>query len=118
METNKKIIIDAAGRSIGRVATEAAIALRGKDKPDFERHILSNAVVVIENASKVKITGDKLASQIHARYTGYPGGLKHLSLEQVIAKKGYAEPLRLAIYGMLPANKLRSRMMTNLTITE
>jgi large subunit ribosomal protein L13 len=115
----KKIYkIDAAGKVLGRVATEAAIALRGKDQPNFERYILSQVAVTITNASQVKITGTKLTSKIHSRYSGYPGGLSHLSLEQLIAKKGYAEPLRLAIYGMLPNNKLRAKMMNNLTITE
>ncbi len=115
----KKIYkIDAAGRALGRVATEAAIALRGKNQPNFERHLLSKVMVTITNARQVKITGTKLTGKIHSRYSGYPGGLSHLSLEQLIAKKGYAEPLRLAIYGMLPSNKLRAKMMNNLTITE
>jgi large subunit ribosomal protein L13 len=116
--TAKTIEIDATGKVLGRLASEVAIMLRGKYEPTFERHILSNVAVTITNASKVKFTGTKMTGKIHSKYSGYPGGLSHLSLEQLIAKKGYAEPLRLAIYGMLPSNRLRSRMMTKLTITE
>lgn len=110
--------IDASGKILGRIASEAAKVLRGKNEATFERHILNTTPVVIENASKMKIPATKLTGKIHTRYTGHPGGLKHLSLEQVIAKKGYAEPLRLAIYGMLPANRLRAKLMTHLTISE
>jgi large subunit ribosomal protein L13 len=119
MTKTKKIIeIDATGKVLGRLASEVAIALRGKDEPSFERHILSTNTVKISNASKVKFTGTKMTGKIHSKYSGYPGGLSHLRLEQLIAKKGFAEPLRLAIYGMLPGNKLRAKMMNNLIITE
>lgn len=110
--------IDATGKILGRIASEAASVLRGKNEPTFERHLLNTTKVLIENASKLKIPATKLVGKIHTRYTGHPGGLKHLSLEQVIAKKGYGEPLRLAIYGMLPANRLRAELMKHLTITE
>lgn len=114
----KEHTIDATGKILGRVASEAAKVLRGKDEPSFERHILNTTKVQIVNASKLKLDPKKLISSDYVRYTGYPGGLKQLKLQQLIAKKGYSEPLRLAIYGMLPANKLRAKLMNNLTISE
>ena len=116
--TKQTYEIDATGKILGRVASGAAAILRGKNKVTFARHILNTTLVKITNASKLKILPAKRVGKIHTRYTGYPGGLKHLSLEKMIAKKGYSEPLRLAIYGMLPANKLRAKLMNNLTITE
>jgi large subunit ribosomal protein L13 len=112
------ITIDAKGRTIGRVATEVAMALRGKNKPTFERHIDPNVAVSIINASQIKIDPRKLVSKEYKRYSGYPGGLNMMSLEKTIAKKGFAEPLRLAVKGMLPSNKLRSKLLNNLTIHE
>ena len=110
--------IDATGKILGRVASEAAVILRGKNQPDFVRHLNPDVSLEIANASKMKIVTSKLKTKTYARYSGYPGGLKFPSLEQFIAKKGYGEPLRLAIRGMLPRNKLRDRLMTKLTITE
>lgn len=110
--------IDAKGRVLGRIASEAAVALRGKNDPNFERHILTSVKVKILNAAKMKIAPAKKVSKDYVHYSGYPGGLRHESLGQAIAKSGYAEPLRRAIYGMLPNNRLRAKMMTNLTIEE
>lgn len=118
METKTIIEIDAAGRALGRVATEAASALRGKNSLAFMRHLDPKVAVTVVNAKQLKIAPQKLTDKNYRRYTGYPGGLKSASLEQVIAKKGYAEPLRRAIKGMLPANKLRAKMLNNLTIHE
>ncbi|MEK7650482.1 MAG: 50S ribosomal protein L13 [Patescibacteria group bacterium] len=115
---NKIYKIDATGRVLGRVASEVAMILRGKTDPNFLRHVAPNTRVEISNASKMKLATPKLKAKTYARYTGYPGGLKLPSLEQVIAKKGYSEPLRLAIKGMLPRNKLRAKFMTKLTISE
>lgn len=115
----KKIYkIDASGKALGRVASEAAMALRGKTDPNFLRHLASGARVEVSNASKMRLTQHKLKTKTYARYSGYPGGLKFPSLEQVIAKKGYGESLKLAIRGMLPRNKLRAKFMTKLTIWE
>lgn len=109
--------IDASGKVLGRVASEAAVALRGKRRPDFERHRLPSVRVNIVNASKIKLSETKRKSKIYYHYSGWPGGLKLRTLESLIEKKGYAEPLRLALKGMLPANKLRSRLLKNVTIT-
>jgi large subunit ribosomal protein L13 len=110
--------IDAEGKALGRVASMAAVALRGKNLPTFERHILPKVEVTIINASKLSITTAKRKNHMRKRYSGYPGGLKEVSWQELITKKGYAEPLRLAIKGMLPSNRLRPHLMKQLQITE
>lgn len=110
--------IDATGKGLGRTASKAAILLMGKNKPDFTRNTVSGEKVHITNVSKIKIDSKKMTSVLHEKYSGYPGGLRYESIDQIVNKKGYAEIFRLAVYGMLPSNKLRSRIMKNLTITE
>ena len=116
--TQKTITIDASGMTIGRVASRAAVALMGKDSADFERHMMTGGMVTIANAGSIKIDPRKLETKMYERYSGYPGGFREESLSQVLAKKGIEEVLRLAVYGMLPANKLRPRIMKNLTVTK
>ncbi|MEQ1561316.1 MAG: uL13 family ribosomal protein [Nitrospira sp.] len=113
-----KYTLDAENKKIGRVATEAAVYLMGKNTPDFKRNSIPNIEVEIKNASKADIDEKKLKVKTYSRYTGYPGGLRQPTMEQVIAKKGYGELFKEAVLGMLPKNKLRSKMMNNLTITE
>ncbi|MCX6713377.1 MAG: uL13 family ribosomal protein [Candidatus Vogelbacteria bacterium] len=118
---NKKpntFTIDAEGRTIGRVATEAAVLLAGKDSPDYARHIAGTNKVFIVNASKVKIINNKLDSIYHKHYTGNPGGMRFEMNAEIATKKGYSELLRLAVHGMLPDNKLKPIVMKNLTISE
>lgn len=110
--------IDATGRSLGRVAQEVATFLMGKNLVDFERHSIPDIFVHVINVSKIKNPGKKLKQKKYVRYSGYPGGLKHETMEYVISQKGYGEIMRKAVYGMLPTNKLRSRMMKNLIIQE
>jgi large subunit ribosomal protein L13 len=119
MNTAMKITtIDASGITVGRVATQAAIALMGKDEPTFERHMITGGTVTIVNASKIKIDPRKLDTVKYAQYSGYPGGLRYETLAQVLEKKGIEEVLRRAVYGMLPGNKLRPQIMKKLTVTE
>jgi large subunit ribosomal protein L13 len=110
--------IDATGKKLGRIATEAAGYLMGKSNPDFTRNKVTPVKVAIENASKIAITDKKLKETSHHTYSGYPGGLKLETLENVKAKKGMSEIVKVAVYGMLPKNKLRSIMIKNLKITE
>lgn len=110
--------IDATNKPLGRIATEAAIALRGKNKPDFERHISPSVKVLIKNASKLTVTGKKMSDKKYHRYSGYPGGMKVTRLDEMIEKHGYSEALRKAVFGMLPSNKLRDVALKNLTIQE
>ena len=113
-----KYTLDAENKKIGRIATQAAVYLMGKNSPDFARNNMSEDTVEIINASKVSIDSKKLTQKTYSRYSGYPGGLKQPTMEKVIAKKGYSELFREAVSGMLPKNKLRQKMMNNLTITE
>lgn len=114
----EKYTIDAANRKLGRVASEAAVFLRGKNKTDFSRNALAGAKVEIINASKVDMNEKKLSKKKYDRYSGYPGGLKSLSMKNVLEKKGYGEIFKLAVYGMIPPNKLRAKIMKNLTVKE
>ena len=110
--------IDAKGKVMGRVATEAAVFLMGKNSPKFERNKVTGGKVTIVNASKIKIHPGKLNDKLYKRYSGYPGGLKEENMAALIARKGYGEVFRLAVYGMLPSNKLRPIIMKNLKIVE
>jgi large subunit ribosomal protein L13 len=110
--------IDAQGKSLGRVATEAAMALMGKDSPDYEPHLLQGEGVHIVNAAQINLTQKKKREKQYGRYTGYPGGLKFETMEKVLSKHGYEEVFKRAIRGMLPANKLRAPMLKKLKVTE
>lgn len=110
--------IDATGKKIGRIATDAAKILMNKNVPTFEKNKLPTNTVTIVNASKVSVTDKKLSTKIYPRYSGHPGGFKTPTMQQVVAKKGFAEIFRDAIVGMLPKNKLQKQMMKHLTITE
>lgn len=111
-------IIDASGRTLGRVASEVAINLLGKTKPTFERNAYTGMPVKVVNAGKIKITPQKLESIYHTRYSGYPGGQRVLKGTETKEKKGMKELVKLAVYHMLPGNKIRRTMMKNLTIEE
>lgn len=111
-------VIDAQGKKLGRVASEAAKVLMGKNTPDYRPNVAPEVKVRIQNASQLDISEKKLKGKVYTRYTGYPGGLKKETLEEVIDKKTHAEALRRAVYGMLPANKLRKIMLSNLVVEE
>jgi len=113
-----KKTIDATGKKLGRVASEAAIFLIGKDKADYARNKVSGVAVEIVNASKADINEKKLLDDKYVRYSGYPGGIKSPTMKNVIQKKGYTEIFTLAVYGMIPSNKLRAKIMKNLTVKE
>lgn len=114
-----KYILDAKKKKLGRIASEAASILMGKNSPDFVRNALPrDTSVEVINTSQLDIFPKKIAKKTYAKYSGYPGGLKHEKMETIISKKGIKEAFRLAVYGMLPSNKLRPRMMKKLTIKE
>lgn len=117
METQMKTI-DAAGKTLGRVSTEIAMSLMGKTSPKFERHVYSGFPVTVINASKIRITTKKLEEIYHTRYSGYRGGLRILKGTETKEKKGMKELVKLAVYHMLPGNKLRREMMKNLVVEE
>ena len=113
-----KHIIDASGKKLGRLATEVSSLLLGKTTPDFKRNMLSDNKVEIINASLLDISAKKKSDKIYTHYTGYPSGLRKQTMQKIIDTKGYSEILKKAVYGMLPGNKMRSKMMAQLIIKE
>jgi len=113
-----KYTLDATNKKPGRLATEVAVLLMGKNRPDFARNKIPSITVEVTNAGQMSFTPSKLIDKTYARHSGYPGALRLPSMQQVINKKGAREILRLAISGMLPKNKLRAQMLKNLTIKE
>lgn len=108
-------IVDVKGKVLGRAATEAALQLIGKNKPNFVRNLDCGNYVVVINAAHFITTGHKDKEKLYGNYSGHPGGLKQKALWQVLQEKP-TEPMRHAILGMLPKNKLRDRLMTRLYI--
>ncbi|MBX4211275.1 MAG: 50S ribosomal protein L13 [Candidatus Yanofskybacteria bacterium] len=105
--------VDATNQSLGRLSTKVATLLRGKDSASYEPNKLPEVEVVIENIDKIRFAGTKAETKVYYRYSGYPGGMHSRTLEQRWAKHP-KEVVRESIYGMLPKNKLRSRMIKNL----
>ncbi|HEY4479904.1 MAG TPA: 50S ribosomal protein L13 [Candidatus Paceibacterota bacterium] len=110
--------IDAQNKKLGRVASQVAIILMGKNKSDFARNTIPSAKVCVLNAGKISVTNKKMEEKVYTTYSGYPGGLKQKSMKHLVGTKGMKESLRVAIKGMLPKNKLRDRMMKNLIIND
>jgi large subunit ribosomal protein L13 len=115
---NNTHTIDATGKVLGRLSSEVAKMLMGKNSPDYSPNVAPKVKVTIINAGKTKMTEKRKMETLHEKYSGRPGGLKMKTNEKIISHKGFAELYRLAIYNMLPANKLRDGMMKNLTVTE
>lgn len=105
--------IDVTGKVLGRIATEIVILLRGKQKPDFVPYKDMGDIVIIKNIKKIKITGKKIEKKIYYRYSGYPGGLKEIPLKRLFKTKP-EEVLKMAVFGMLPKNKLRAKQIKRL----
>lgn len=108
-------VVDADGQVLGRLATQVAILLRGKHKPIFTPHVDTGDHVVVINAEKVRLTGDKLRQKLYRRHSGYPGGLKEVSAGTLLREKP-ERLVTLAITGMLPKNKLGKHMATKLRV--
>jgi len=118
MTATTKHIIDASQKSLGRIASDVAILLMGKDKASFAKNEAQTNIVEINNASKMRVTEKQLNERTYKRFSGYPGGLKEETMAELVKKKGYGEALRRAVYGMLPNNRLRSGMINRLIIKE
>ncbi|MCK5306368.1 MAG: 50S ribosomal protein L13 [Candidatus Omnitrophica bacterium] len=108
-------IIDAKGKILGKLATKAAVYLQGKNKTDYTPYIDGGDEVIVVNAEKIVVTGKKLEQKMYKRYSGYPGGLKETPLEEMLKRKP-EEVIRLAVKGMLPKNRLGSRMIVRLKV--
>lgn len=109
--------IDAKGRRLGRVATEAASLLLGKNRTDFARHTVAPAKVTITNAGQLDIT-ERRGREIFDTYSGYPSGRRVETLAHLAERRGHKEVLRRSIRGMLPKNKLRPLLLKNLVIVD
>ncbi len=109
------VLVDAEGQTLGRLASKVAILLRGKHKPNFTPHVDCGDNVVIINASKVNLTGNKWEDKTYIRYTGYPGGQRSLSANQLF-KKNPSTIIEKSVKGMLPKNKLGSELFRNLYV--
>src|SRR5205809_8065134 len=109
------VVIDANGKTLGRLATQVADILRGKRKPEYTPHVDVGDFVVVVNAEKVAVTGNKLAAKRYYRHSGYPGGLKSRTLEEMLARRP-EEVIRRAVKGMMPRNRLARKQLTKLKV--
>ena len=112
--SRKVISIDAENKSLGRLAVEVAVSLRGKNKPEFVPYKDVGDTVLVKNIDKMKFTGNKLENKNYFRYTGYLGNLKQATLKEFLTKRGPREVLRTAVMGMLTKNKLRAKQIKRL----
>ena len=108
-------VVDAAGRTLGRMATEIASILMGKHRPDYTPHILVGEGVIVINADQIRLTGNKAETRTYTFYTGHPGGLREKKLGEYLASSP-DEVVRLAVRRMLPKNKLARRMISRLKV--
>ena len=108
-------VVDADGKTLGRLATAIAITLRGKHKPQYTPHIDTGDFVVVVNAEKIAVTGQKLDQKLYHRHSGYPGGLRTRTLREQLDRQP-TEVLRKAVKGMLPRNRLSRAQLTKLKI--
>ena len=108
-------VVDASGKTLGRLATQIADRLRGKGKPQYTPHIDTGDFVVVVNAEKIAVTGNKLDAKLYYRHSGYPGGLRVRPLREQLERRP-TEVLRKAVKGMLPRNRLAREQLTKLKI--
>lgn len=113
----KEYIINAEGKRLGHVATEAASILLGKNTAHFAKNVVEPVTVKIENASKLDIS-EKRSKDTFQTFSGYPGGLKKETLGHLAGRRGYAEVLKRVVGGMLPKNRLHKLRLQNLEVTE
>ncbi len=109
------VVVDARGKTLGRLASQIALVLRGKNKPEYTPHVDAGDFVVVVNADKVVLTGRKLDQKMYWRHSGYPGGIKGRTAREMLARKP-EDVLRLAVKGMLPKNNLGRQLLKKLKI--
>jgi large subunit ribosomal protein L13 len=109
------LVVDASGKTLGRLATQIADALRGKRKPEYTPHVDVGDFVIVVNAEKVAVTGRKREEKLYRRHSGYPGGLRSRSLGEMLERRP-EEVIRLAVRGMLPRNRLGRAQLRKLKI--
>ena len=109
------LIVDASGQTLGRLSTQIADALRGKRKPTYTPHVDTGDFVIVVNAEKISVTGNKLEDKRYYRHSGYPGGLKSRTLAEMLERRP-EEVIRLSVKGMLPRNRLARKQLTKLKV--
>ena len=109
------VLVDASGKTLGRLATQIADILRGKRKPEYTPHIDTGDFIVVVNAEKIRVTGDKLHQKTYWRHSGYPGGIKSRTLAEMLERRP-EEVIRKAVKGMLPRNRLARQQLTKLKV--
>jgi large subunit ribosomal protein L13 len=109
------LVVDATGQTLGRLATQIADALRGKRKPEYTPHCDTGDFVVVVNAEKIQVTGNKRFEKRYYRHSGFPGGLKSRTFDEMIERRP-EEVIRLAVKGMLPRNRLARKQLTKLKV--
>ena len=112
---HKWYLVNADGKVLGRLSTELAKILRGKNKPTYTPHLDTGDFVIVVNAEKITLTGKKMKDKIYYHHTGYPGGIKEMNAEKLLARKP-TEMIRMAVRGMLPKNSLGRQMLRKLKI--
>ena len=113
--TREWYLVDAEGKTLGRLATQIADTLRGKQKPQYTPHVDTGDFVIVVNAEKIQVTGNKLDQKRYYRHSGYPGGLRSRTLREQLERRP-TEVLRVAVKGMLPKNRLARQQITKLKI--
>ena len=108
-------VVDAEGKTLGRLAVPIADTLRGKNKPAYTPHVDTGDFVIVVNAEKISVTGQKLQEKKYYRHSGYPGGLKSRTLNDMLERRP-EEVIRLAVRGMLPKNRLARKQLTKLKV--
>jgi large subunit ribosomal protein L13 len=111
----KWLVVDADGKTLGRLATKIASLLRGKTNPQFTPHSDTGDFVIVVNAEKVKVTGSKMDTKVYFHYTGYPGGATYTKYRDLLEEKPEAV-IEHAVKGMLPKNRLGARLFTKLKV--
>ncbi len=108
-------LVDATDKTLGRLSTEIANRLRGKHKPEYTPHVDTGDYIVVVNAEKVKVTGNKVSDKVYYRHTGYPGGIKSVTFGELI-EKAPERAIETAVKGMMPKNKLSNAMLSKLKV--
>ena len=113
--TRQWYVVDAAGKTLGRLCTEIANRLRGKHKPEFTPHVDTGDYIVVVNAEKIVVTGNKTTDKLYQHHTGYPGGIKSISFDKLLVKSPEII-IEKAVKGMMPKNKLSRAMLSKLKV--
>ena len=108
-------VVDAEGKTLGRLATQVADTLRGKRKPDYTPHVDTGDFVIVVNAARIRVTGNKRTDKVYYRHTGYPGAIRSRTLGEMLERRP-EEVIRKAVRGMLPKNRLARQQITKLKV--